>query len=1169
MTAPSVERRAELDGRSDAGRAAHQASAAAHTPIHPHPPGWRRRERQRERLTLLVLFLVLVAVTFGNQWGKFAPDTKPDLYYVPGRFLQGTLSAWLPELGQAGRGNFNTGQAPVAVVIYVLRAIGLSPWVVVRVWRLALFVIAAWGIRRYFHDLVDRRSNRLARTVVTVLYVANAFVITQGNTTPELLPYAMLPWLLLAHRRSLQAPRSWRAATLFALAFFAMTGMNAGVVPIFLLLALPAQAVAAKVVDGVGWRDQLRSLVRIGTLSVLVSLYWLLPAALASSTGSGIASATESPASVAQTTSYAEVGRLLGHWPIYGRFGPRLYEPGYVSYLTSPLVVISTLLIPVAAALCAWWARASWRRLRLTAGVLLAIALPVEVGLFPPTDMPLIGRTIKAVFDKVPATLAFRTTSKIGPLVLLALVLCVGIGAEEANRRARHWSPPVRYGGALLAFAVVAGSVYPAWSNNLYDSAWNVPGYWERAATSLDRLPDNTRILAVPGGAGGNYRWGMRSPDDLFPSLFQRTVVSHVTVAGEGETAANLMAGTDVPLNQGTLPPGSLSTLARYLGAGQVLVRNDTRYEEVNGAPPSTVHQAVADDPGLRLTTTYGRPGQNILRPDQPRDQQDQDLSLHPLEQYSVRAAVPTVRAEPVGRTLLIDGDGFAVPTLAEGGLLDGYRPFRYMGDLDTKGLAAVIDGGGGIALTDTNRRRTWSINRLTDAYSSTLSADDDIRTGVGPSLTLFPDRPETQTTTKVEGVDDISASPLDFGEHAYGKAQFAFDADPSTRWNAGPFGTAKGKQVTVDVGRVVRLNQVGITVQDTEPSRITGVTVEAGGQRRQVDLSNSRVGVAVFPDVSASEVTVTVTGVSPGANEVGLASIDIPGVVAREVTKLPTTFSDLYRGLPKLERFKLGALPIDILFTRQTSGGAPTGDEELDINRDFELPLPKTFGLTASLARLDDAPQDVVRGWRDARSVGTAPCARLGTLDGRAVSVRPARSVLANSGDQPVDLVDCDPVPLPLDVGRHQFRSAGGWRLDTVHLSSAPSPSGRAPVPQVVVQREDDTHLQLRASNAQKPYYLVTGQAYDPGWTAFVDGKALGEPITLDGYSVGWRIPAGAHRIDVAYGPQRFVSLSFALSAVSLFGVVVVLTAPSIRESRRRRRRRRRPSSDPPAASP
>lgn len=1158
------------------GPAVSEASGSRPTRHGPDPAARaraRRRDRRRERWTLVVLGAVLVAVTFANSWGQFAPDTKPDLYFAPGRFLNGTLSAWLPDLGQAGRGNFNTGMAPVAVVIYVLRALGLAPWVAVRVWRLGFLFLAAWGIRRYFHDLMDGHTNRLGRTAVTVLYVANAFVITQGNTTPELLPYALLPWLLLAHRRSMAAPRSWRRAALFALAFFAMTGMNAGVVPLFLVLAVPCQMAASHVVDHIPWRDLGRSLWRCITMSVGVSLYWLLPTALASGTGAGIAAATESPRAVALTTSYAEAGRLLGHWPVYGRFGARLYEPSYVSYITSPWVVTATFLVLVGAAFSVWWVGRARRRVRVTAGLLLAVAVPIEVGLFPPDHMSVVGQAIDKVFAAVPATLAFRTTSKIGPLVVLALVLCVGIGAVEASKRSRSWHPAARYASALLATAVVAGSVYPALSNQLYDSAWTVPSYWKQAAITLNSAPDadTSRVLAVPGGAGGNYRWGMRSPDDVFPSLFVRNVVSHTTVAGEGDTAANLMAGVDGPLNDGTLAPGAVSVLSRYLGASQVLVRNDTRYEELQGGSPATITSAVKTDGGLRRVATFGRTGESVERTDLARSDQQADLRVHPLEQYAVTDPVPTIRAEAAPGALLVDGDGFALPDLARTGLLDGRRPFRLMGELDATSLKRSLDDGAGVVLTDTNRRRTWNLNRLTDAFSNTQPAEADVHAGEGPTLTLYPDRTETQTVTRLENVARIDASPLDFGVHAYGKPQMAFDADPSTRWNAGPFGTARGKHLTVVFNQPRPVSQVSVAAANDSPARVTQVAVEAGGQQRLVDIRPGGGALATFPNVEASAVTVTITAVSPGDNPVGLASIDIPGMVATEVARLPTTFTNLFAELDGPTRAKVAEQPLDVLFTRQAaSTESPDADEERALNREFSLPVRRTFSFSATVRSLGDVPTAVSAAWAAAPSPETAPCAQVGTLDDVPVLVRPDRSVRGLPPGQPISLQRCDPGPtaganpasaaantINLGVGVHQLRSSQRWLVGSVRLSSkGTAPSARQSGPAVRVVAHDDTHARLQVPATGQPFYLVTGQAFDPRWQATANGASLGPPALLDGYSVGWRLPpGGARRVDVVFGPQRYLRLSFALSIAVLVGIVTLLTVPLVVARRRRRR--------------
>src|SRR4051794_21257583 len=318
---------------------------------------------------------------------------------------------------------------------------------------------SAWGLRRYLGTLLGRRLSVQARILGTVFWVVNPYVIVAGSTTPILLPYALLPWTLLAFVRATRAPRSWRWPALFALGFFAQTGLNAGVVPFFQLAALPAHLAYARYVEGRSWRHLLRVLVRCGALSLVVSLYWLLPSFLASSTGAGIASGTENPVDVARTSSYAETARGLGNWPLYGRAGEREFLGDYTVYLTSPLVLLATFLIPVLVGLSLWRSKA---RERLLVVGLLAVALPIMVGMFPPDDPYPAGRLLNTIFEKVPASLAFRTTNKVGAVVVLAETIALVIGWrtwEGRGRRRGRRAPRVGLGAGLLL--LLGGSAPP------------------------------------------------------------------------------------------------------------------------------------------------------------------------------------------------------------------------------------------------------------------------------------------------------------------------------------------------------------------------------------------------------------------------------------------------------------------------------------------------------------------------------------------------------------------------------------------------------------------------------------------------------------------------------------------------------------------------------------
>ena len=69
-------------------------------------------------------FIALAVAVIGTRWGEFTPDTRPDLYEQPGRFLRDTLQAWVGGATGLGQGNYNAGAAPVTAVVWVIRTLG-------------------------------------------------------------------------------------------------------------------------------------------------------------------------------------------------------------------------------------------------------------------------------------------------------------------------------------------------------------------------------------------------------------------------------------------------------------------------------------------------------------------------------------------------------------------------------------------------------------------------------------------------------------------------------------------------------------------------------------------------------------------------------------------------------------------------------------------------------------------------------------------------------------------------------------------------------------------------------------------------------------------------------------------------------------------------------------
>jgi arabinofuranan 3-O-arabinosyltransferase len=148
---------------------------------------------------------------------------------------------------------------------------------------------------------------------------------------------------------------------------------------------------------------------------------------------------------------------------------------------------------------------------------------------------------------------------------------------------------------------------------------------------------------------------------------------------------------------------------------------------------------------------------------------------------------------------------------------------------------------------------------------------------------------------------------------------------------------------------------------------------------------------------------------------------------------------------------------------------------------------------------------------------------------------------------------------------------SSTGWLVDLLGLSS-PAPATRAgqlpPPADLQVTGSSRSGMSMRTGPAGGPYYLVVGQGYDRRWRATMDGRRLGPPLLLDGYSVGWRITdQRPHRFEVTFGPQRAATLAQTRSAAGLVLVALLLLGSRLPRPLRawRAGRSSAPASAPP----
>lgn len=1080
----------------------------------------------RERAELVVLGGILVVgavVVLLYHPGKMFIDTRPDLYLDPGRLVRESLTTWAHGSGP-GAANYDTGYLPTASLVWVIQKLGVPVWLSMRIFRLALYVVAAAGARALLKSVAPS-TGAFGRVTAAVAYVANPYVVVGAATSPVMLPYALLPWLLLALRRSLRGPW-WQGPAAAGLVFFLMGGFNAGVVPLLILLAVPVVVVDAVVRERVRWVTAVRGTLLCLLACGLVAAYWLVGSLSASTAASSVADATEDPDAIALVSSYAEVLRGLGGWLLYGSdtLGP--FREGFTSYLTSPIVVIASYTLPVVAFAGAALSRS---RARGVALALLVVGAVLMVGIYPPRSPSPFGDALRWGFEHVPLLIAFRTTAKAGALAMLGLALLAGLGADALRGASATIRPVVQRWITGMAVTGLSLSLVPVWFGDLFPGDLDIPSYWRTAAQDLNQRNATDRVWLLPGETNALYRWRPRGVDDFAPVLLDRRTLYRRSFPDGPAPAVDAMAAVDSAIEAGGAPPALVSTWARYLGADDIVLRNDMMWELMGARRPSAMVDLLEADPGLRPSALYGAAGTNV-QPSGRRVLVPSESRLVPLVRYAVTGSESPVRTMPTAGTVMVVGDNSGAVSAISAGLLDGSQPFRLAYTMSAADAADVLSEGGRVLLTDSNRRHRANDHRL-NLSGPLLPASES-----GTGLRVLGSA-DDETVAEFPGLKSLSATSSGslFGPTAAGPPYQAIDRDPKTAWTFGDYGTAPGQSITLELDHPREITSLAVQRLIATPgANVVKVRVRVGSVSRAAAFGiGSTTARLTFPaGTTADTIKVTVTRVSGrGINQVGIAEISVPELTVARRARLPLTLDDLVGGKDGSSfRTALAQVPLDVSFTRNRL------EEERRVERTFSLSDARTYDVHATVALAADA------SWRD--------CRRIGELDGT-----PVRARLTSRSGGTATLRSCDPVQL--GPGRHDFEARPAAGVNEVLLRDQLAPrSGTSVGGEGVRWHSDGTSYDVKVAAADDDRYLFLAEAFDKRWSARIDGRWT-RPVQLNGYGLGWRIPAGKARdVEVRFEPQREFDVALAASLLAAAGCLAGCVAPLVRRPRRRRSR-------------
>lgn len=963
----------------------------------------------RRRLPAALEVVVLVSLTIVPQLlggrARVNADTKQYLYLDPADLMARARYLWDASVG----GGTVTHQAigylwPMGPYYWVTDQLGMPSWAAQRLWIGGIQLVAALGALVLFRHL---GAGRVARVVGAALYGLSPFVL--GHVTGQsglLLPFAALGWLVWAMANAV-ARGGWRWPAAFALIVSSCASLN-GSSTFFVVLAATLWVPFAVWSFGHATpREGASALVRTGLLTGATQLWWLVAYAVGGSFGLPVLAVTEQIHTTSNTTSAAEVVRGLGYWVFYGDDSEGLWLRGLATpYLQSSALIALSFAVPLVAlglgAVIRWTPRAYF-------AVLVGVGTVIAVGAFPePTRTP-AGAAFETLARRSELLMSLRNTQRATPLVALGLAgLAVG-GITALRRR----NPTAGLGVAVALLALVALAFPAQWRSGLIAERFHrpeqIPQPWLDATEHLDR--GEGRVLEMPGIDFASYRWG-HTLDPVSVGLTDRPVIARELVPMGGAAGVSLLGALDRSVQEGWAEPGTIATVARLLGASDLLVRSDLEYERYRTVRPERFWDLVTDGASdLELDAAFGPRTPNRANPRRPMiDEIDlgRRAGGEPPPQLAVfdvpgggRAAVSAL---PVAGAVVVDGDGEGIVHAAAAGLLDGAEGPLLLG-ADVARASGRFDDvtpdGTAFIITDTNRKRgeRWYALRenvgATEPRSRPAVEDDpsDAR------LRVVPDGPAAaQTVVEWSGASRVWASAYGSGRTLVPEERpaNAFDGDPGTAW-------------LLDTGQHPRPHRIGIELQDEiaadhvvlVPPRgrpgaraVISARVTLDGRRHfdvRVDEEAARAPDGVRVELDGDpfrQLTVEIRDILPERGPAGFGEIAIPGVQVSEVVALPTAVLESLGS-------RVADAPLAFVLSRHRADPAEPvrSDPEPALARALDLPAPVTVEIsgTARLSARAGATVDALLGDTDPSEASESLAGDLGSRATAAIDGDPA----------------------------------------------------------------------------------------------------------------------------------------------------------------------------------
>ena len=758
--------------------------------------------------SVLVYGFLSMAALF-EQFGRTTNDTKTPLIESPGHFLRGATQLWNPQMTFGELQNQAYGYLFPQGPFYLLGDLAhLSPWITERLWSMTILIVGCEGAR-----LVARAIglSPWASWVAGMAYGLNPRVISQvGVRSAEVLPAAVLPWVLLPILLALTGRIGHRRAALFSVAAFMFSGAVNGTAT-----AAGLPLVVIVIVWGIRRRAAPWALLGWwSALLVAASTWWAASLLKLNAYSPPFFDYVEDARTTTQTTGYFSGLRGMSNWVNYLYLGGQPNWPAGYAFSFDIFLVLASGMLAAVGVIGLVRLTSPWRApLVLSACVGLVCLTVAHASDLQSPLAPFVQDLLDGPFALL------RNVSKVDPMVRLPVAMGVGSAfAMMATRRRRTGSLRAGVAAALVA-ALTLGMAQPAVAMNLRTPGWDqVPDYWHQTADYLDDAPGDPTAWVIPGSGFGVQTWGW-TIDEPMGAVAKTPWVTRSQVPLALPETIRILSRLEQFLETGAGSP-NLGPMLGRLGIGYIVVRHDLEPTTTESTASALVSIALARSRGVHRAVTFGA------------------LDFGPaIEIYRVtsRTADP-ISLHPTDGAMTVSGGSADVIDAVGLGLLKADRPAIVQGDSGWDEPADLIG--------DSYRLRERNFGRVHDAEGAVRAPDEPRHDN--RIVSDYPGNPGASPVyAEYTGITYATASSSQAFTNVLGavrpeNAPFAaVDDDPQSAWRSEYYSDPRGQWLEVRFDQLRYPGKVTITsaVSQDPVEEVLRWKVTAGGVTRSAEV--------------------------------------------------------------------------------------------------------------------------------------------------------------------------------------------------------------------------------------------------------------------------------------------------------------------------------------------